>query len=347
MAMDKSAADAFVYAKASGMLARSFVGENARRLFSVHSLPELWSLLFSTSVPPVPEALLARELEKAAQNEFTSEYIKLVSLYSHPAPVLKALIHFYDYDNIKELGAALCMGEKKIPEIVDISPFNFIDYSRWPDISLMTKNSPLAWYNAVPALSDQQKNDYKLDVQYIREVWKAVQKTDSSCRESLMELFGKEFRMENVLWALRVRLYYGMSDEEIKEHLVYAGERRSDRDPLAGEAIKTLSWELDSWDQWRNWKFKSLLNPHEEGAVWTVDPRWISSAWRKYYVETASKLFHRFPFTEAPLVCWFLIKQRELDNIRTASEQIRLNMNSSSAMRLAGVNAGSMEVRNG
>ena len=64
--MDKSAADSYVYAKASGMLAKSYVGDRARELFSFNSLQELWSFLFKAEVPVVPEALLARALEKEA-----------------------------------------------------------------------------------------------------------------------------------------------------------------------------------------------------------------------------------------------------------------------------------------
>ena len=53
MAMDKSSADAYVYVKASGILARSFVGAKARELFSVRSLKELWSLIFKKEVPAI------------------------------------------------------------------------------------------------------------------------------------------------------------------------------------------------------------------------------------------------------------------------------------------------------
>ena len=49
--MDKSAADSYVYAKASGMLAHSYVGIRARELFSFNSLQELWSFLFKKEVP--------------------------------------------------------------------------------------------------------------------------------------------------------------------------------------------------------------------------------------------------------------------------------------------------------
>ena len=61
------------------------------------------------------------------------------------------------------------------------------------------------------------------------------------------------------------------------------------------------------------------------------------------YVEKAYRLFHIYPFTECPLVCWFIVKRNELDNIRTASESLRLNIGSSQAMNLAGLS----EVSNG
>ena len=44
--MDNSAASSFVYAKASGLLSKSFVGDKASKLFSVQSLRELYILLF-------------------------------------------------------------------------------------------------------------------------------------------------------------------------------------------------------------------------------------------------------------------------------------------------------------
>ncbi len=329
MAMGKSATDAYVYAKASGMLSKSFVGERANILFNIHSLQELWSLLFITPVPQIPEALLAQKLEEKAEKVFLSDFIHLVLQYSKPSPILTSLLHFYDYDNIKEFGAALCMGEKKCPRYADITPFNYINYSKWPELSLMTKDSPLSWYDKTPKLSEQQQNDARLDAQYIKEVWQNVKKVNSECREALVSLFQEEFRMENVLWALRLKLYYSMSNEEIKKHLVYESEKMPDNDVLACDAVKILDYELDSYDAWKNWKFNSLLNPHEEGSVWSVDPRWISAKYRKRFVDKAYKLFHTSPFTEAPLICWFLVKQRELDNIRTASEQLRLNINAS------------------
>ena len=44
--MDRTGAACYVYAKASGMLAKSFVGSKAVKLFNVKSLQELWSLFY-------------------------------------------------------------------------------------------------------------------------------------------------------------------------------------------------------------------------------------------------------------------------------------------------------------
>jgi hypothetical protein len=62
--MDKSAAHAFVFAKASGMLSKSFVGNRFLSIFQEKKLQDLWKLLFEDEVPLLPEYLLAQTIEK-------------------------------------------------------------------------------------------------------------------------------------------------------------------------------------------------------------------------------------------------------------------------------------------
>ncbi len=342
MAMDKSAADAYVYSKASGMLAKSFVGSRAVRLFNVHTLQELWGLVFETEVPVIPETLLAKALEAEAQKKFIAEFKSLINNYSSPSDIYATLLHSYEYENLKEIGAALCFREEKMPEIADVSPFNFIHYDKWPKIEEMTAGSALSWYNKVPLVSEQQKNDYRIDSTYIRELWNSCSKIKASCRPVVKDLFFKKICLDNVLWALRLKIYYGMGRDEIVSHLAYSSDERSRKDIFIQDALKVIDWETDNWESWKDWKHVDLLNPHEEGVVWNVDPRWIYNVSRKEYVRKAYRLFHLYPFTECPLVCWFIVKQNELDNIRTASESLRLSVPSEQAME----NAGILEVTN-
>lgn len=343
MAMDKATADAYIYAKASGVLARSYVGKRAALLFESKSLGELWSKISKKEIPAVPEALLAKALEKEALRIFIADYKKLVETYSAPEELLISLLEYYDYENLKDFCAELCMGEKTIPDYTDIKPYNLLDYGAWPNLKKMTAPSKLSWCQKVPELLEQKDNDHALDLQYIQQILSSVKKIKGECRGALENLVTENYRMQNVLWALRLKIYYKMNDEEILGLLAYSDEKKSPNDPLAGEAVKVLSFETDNYSSWKNWKYAELLNPHVEGEVWSIDPRWLTNSFRNHYVKKAYRLFHQFPFSPCPLVCYFILKREELDNIRTASESLRLSIDSREAMMLAGI----QEVKNG
>ena len=343
MAMDTSAADSYVYAKASGMLAKSHVGERARILFSFNTLQELWSHLFKKEVPLVPETLLAQALEQEAFDDFVLQYKKLIENYSKPKEILLSLLHGYDYENLKDIAAALSLGEKKLPQIQKVYPFNIINYDKWPDLKQMTAEGPLAWYDEVPSVKDLHLVNHKIDSQNVIELWNALKKTESSCRKALTDLFAEKLSLDNFVWSIRLRLYYGMEREHIVPLLAYTSEEKSERDVIVQDALKSLDWALDDFDSWKKSRFSKLLNLHEDGVVWSVDPVWISNAYKAVHVEKARRLFHQHPFTSCPMVCWFIIKQNELDNIRTAAESLRLNIDSQQAMKIVGI----AEVNNG
>lgn len=336
MAMDRDAARAYNYAKISGMLSKSYTGNRAAKLFTAQTVKELWSFVFSKEAPAVPEKLLANELEKEAERSFISEYIDLVSNFTHPENLLTLLLHSFEYDNLKQIGAALLFKEEKMPDIVDVAPYNILDYSKWPDISLMTQDTVLSWYNKIPSLKEQQQYDAKLDAQFIKEIWSAANEV-SNGKEDICKILALKFSMENIVWALRLKVYYKMQKEEILSHLTFVNRVHSVHDPIAGAAVEILDWDIADYDQWEKWKYKKLLNPYEETGLWQIDPRWIYNESRKLVVERAQKLFRQNPFSICPIVCWYLIKENELDVIRTAAECIRMGENQEKAMSLAGV----------
>ena len=68
--MEYSGAASYVNAKAAGMLRKAFVGERASALFAVKTLPELWTLVFGTEVPLIPQTMLVEKLEEEAEDRF-------------------------------------------------------------------------------------------------------------------------------------------------------------------------------------------------------------------------------------------------------------------------------------
>lgn len=337
MAMDRDAAEAYVFSKVCGMLTKTFTGKRAEELFKVQSLKELWRLVFNSEAPAIPEKLLAKELEMAASNSFVEQYKKLLSYYSDPDDILISLLHSFDYENLKQIGASLCFNEKELPDIVDITPYNVINYKEWPDIRKMTENSIFSWYDKIPLLKEQQSDDARLDSQFVNEVWTAINRENYSCRDDIRDLFGFRFMMDNVIWAMRLKLYYKMNKEQITEHLTFVQKNHDEKDPVAGEAMKILDWDTDDYESWRKWKYSSFLNPYQENNLWQIDPSWVYNYSKKIYVNKAVHSLHQNPFSPCPLICWYIIKQNELDLIRTASECLRMGENQENAMKTAGV----------
>lgn len=280
--LDKSAASSFIYAKASGLLSKSFVGANADKLFAVQSLRELYTLLFSDEVPQIPEALLSKEIETKAAQVFVNQYKDLLSQYEKAPAILSEILDFYEYE--------------------------------------------------VSGMTSSQK-----DHERIMALWNAVSSLHGSDRQNLEELYKMEISFKNILWVLRLKIYYHFTAEEIFSHLVYCNDERKKDDPLAREALAIINKDVASYDEWKNWKYSQFLNPHEEGVVWEIDPCWIERSLKNYLAKVFKRYFHKDPMSITSLVSWFRIKQYELDCIRTVTEGLRLGVESEKVMEAAGV----------
>ncbi len=338
--MDYAGASAYVYAKASGMLGKAFFGRNAAPLFAVKTLPELWELVFGTSAPLVPEVLLANQIETEAVGRFIRQYTHLIGMYARPSRFLTEMLRRYDVENLKELGASLSLGETKRPRIVDLGKYSALDYRAWPDVKRITRNSPFAWYDHVPAPAERQRLDYRLDLQEFQILWNSVNELPRGVREPLAGFFRTYYSLKNLVWGLRLRVYYSMGREEILDNLFYAGRRPCASDPLCGIVLKVLDKSTDSFSEWQDWQFARFLNPHEDGVIWKLDPQWVEQKIALEGIRRAVQLFHQYPMTDVAPAMFFMLKQQELNCIRTAVESIRLNADVKEAMFAAGVPSG-------
>lgn len=327
--MDRFAADSYVYAKACGIYARSFVGKRTMRLFEAKRLRDLWTILFDDEVPLVPEGLLALYLERRAEERAVKDFITLLSSYDKPDPLSCALVSFYDHNNLKAAVSAVITGETAAPFMIDLGRFSSIDYSKWPDIGAMTKDGPLSWYDRVPEASDQVVWENRLDQEYYRSLWHAFLSLPRKDRSATEMLVREEIILQNIVWAMRLGSYYDKKTEDIEPLLAGHDEEESIRDVLCGPALSVLSRSFDTYSDWNGWSYAWLLNPHDEGFPWELDPRWAQLAADKYLFRTAMSLFHQNPFTAGVLVSFFKIKQLEDQMIRVAAEGLRLGANES------------------
>lgn len=337
--MDNSGAGAYIYAKASGILGKSFIGPKANTLFEQKNLSELWHVIFNTQAPLVPEVMLAQKIEEEAFKRFIKQYTYFISQYSKPHKILIAQLGIYEAENLKEIGAALCAGEEKCPKIVDIGKFATINAKAWPDIALITENSRYNWYNYVPDIHEQQSLEFKIDMQEMKDLWTAIKSTSGEEKLALLDLYKNEYIIKNVVWALRLKIHYQMENEEILEKLIYVTDDHSENDPIAAEAIQILNYPTDEYEVWKKWKYKELINPIMDNSIWKIDPTWIENRNKIKVNKLALRIFHRYPMSVCSLIGWYKIKKFELSCIRTAVESLRLDIPSEQAKQAVGITA--------
>lgn len=335
--MDKSAAEAYIYAKASGILGKSFVNHRASMLFTTGSLSALWTLLFNSPVPQIPEVLLAEKIEKESFKKFVKQYTDFIEQYSSPDQILLDQLAIYEAENLKAVGGALCSGEKKCPHLIDLGKFAKLNFKAYPDIKKITEKSYYSWYNTVPEIHEQQKLEFKIDMQFIRHLWDSIGKTSGETKVQLEKLYLDEYVIKNIVWALRLKINYNMENQEIIKNLIYVTDSPSHKDPIAAPALDVLNKDLENFSEWENWKYAELLNPKDIDGLWKVDPRWIEINNRRKIEREANLLFHQYPMSTVSLISWYKIKNFELSCIRTAVESLRMNIEPSEAMTCVGI----------
>ncbi|MCQ2572697.1 MAG: V-type ATPase subunit [Treponema sp.] len=322
--MDRDGARAFVYAKACGVLGKSFTGEKASRLFEQKSLTDLWNLLFKTTAPLIPEVVLAQKIEEESFNRFISQYVDFIAQFDSPETYLSDQFFIYEVENLKEVIDALCAGEKKIPNLLDLGKYTTLHFDQWPNLEKITAGTEYSWLKELPDIHHQQEVEFKLDIQAVKHLWTSISEIKGEEGEAVKNLFLEELILQNIVWALRLKLNFGMSKEEVIPHLMYVTEKPSSQDPLCSQAIKVLDKDPENYEHWINWNYKDLVNPKTD-VIWRIEPSWIEKKSKVIQNKKASRLFHCYPVTSASLIGWFKLKQFELSCIRMAVEGLRLN----------------------
>ncbi len=335
--MDNSAAKSYIYAKASGLIGKSFTGERTSLLFNVKTLGQLWTLIFNSQPPLLPEVLLARQIEDQAFKNLMSQYVYFLNQFDKRQKILELPLKIFDADNLKTAGAALCAGEKDCPPLNDLGAFSQFNFKAWPDIAKITEGSDYSWYNSVPDIHEQQKNDYRIDIQMVKSFWKELHTLSGDDFTILINLFKTEYTLKNIVWALRLKINYQMSKEEIIQNLIYVSDAPTKEDPIAAPALAILDKETDVWEDWANWRYASLLNPHTAGEIWSLDPSWIEEKGRIKFTKMARLAFHQNPMSLSSIIGWFKVKSFELSCIRTAVESLRLGISNQEAMNTVGI----------
>jgi vacuolar-type H+-ATPase subunit C/Vma6 len=313
-----------VYAKACGILGKSFVSRRIPDLTRPDRLSALDRLVFPGESRELPERELLPDLERRITGRAVSQILSIVSSYARPPEILLRLLRTWEYADLKAALNALVGGETSFPSWTGLGPFGTVRFVAYPDLPAMLKGTEFDFLldkelNLIRG-GDAVKAQTELDRYYYRSLWLALKKLPSRDRTASEQILGEEIALRNCIWALRLRSYYGMSGREVSEHLMDIS------DSLARDARAMLDFSLDTRSAWEGWKRERFLNPEIPGRLWTVDPRCFQNAAGDYLYKLALRAFRRRPFSIDTAFCFIRIKQYEEDLLTSVAEGLGLGM---------------------
>jgi vacuolar-type H+-ATPase subunit C/Vma6 len=343
---------AYVYARACGIIGKSFIGKGLAKLEGLTRLSELDRLIFAAEARNLPEKELLPDFERRVMDRSAAQIVAIVDFFRKPPKLLVLMAREFEYADLKRAIAAAAAGEKTAPAVTGIGRFATVDFAAYPRFDKMLGGTEFEFL--LDDLNDLSGGSialvqHKLDRHYYEALWKSLFKLAPRDRVSIGRILAAELSLRNAAWALRVRSYYGMEADQARDYLIplpssgrYAVVRRKapfakPAPTLADDALASLNLALDNPAEWTRWRWAKFLNRSVPGETWAVDPQFFQNAAARYLYHLTRHSFSRRPFSLDTSACFIKLKLFEEDLLVSLAEGISLGMGSREILGLMGV----------
>jgi vacuolar-type H+-ATPase subunit C/Vma6 len=333
---------AYVYARACGIIGKSFVGKGIARLGGLNRLSELDRLVFAAEARDLPERELLLDFEQRVLNRAATHIISVVDSFHNPPELLILMTRDFEYADLKRAIAAAAAGEQTAPAVTGIGRFATVDFAAYPRFDRMLLNTEFGFLEEdLKDLSGASTAliQNKLDRHYYTALWNSISRLAPSDRSSIEHILADELSLRNASWALRLRVYYGMAAEQVRDYLIqgHAGRHGKAGEPgMMDDALESLNMALDNPADWAHWRWVKFLNQSVPGEPWTADPRVFQNAAARHLYRLAWHSFCHRPLALDTTACFVKLKLFEEDLLVSVAEGINMGMGSRETLDLMG-----------
>ena len=338
---------AFAYAKACGIIGKSFVGKRIAALRKLNTLTEFDRLVFPEVQRELPGQELLADLEIRLLRRTVKHIMAVLDSYLYPPELLVRQLRSCEYADLKACLHHISSG-KPAPALSDIGRFGTVRFEAYPDLAAM-----LAGAEFESLLVEDEKNiikangfnndtefhltslEAKLDLQYYTLLVRSVRRLSAQDRFFAEQILAEEISLRNCIWALRLRGYFNKTPDETEQFLMDLTMKVS----LAAEARQMLCFPLDSRPAWKGWRWEGLLNPGTPGEIWEANPRYFQNAASRYIYRLSLRSLRRMPFSVSSGFCYIKLKQFEEDLLTSTAEGLGLGMTGNDVLNLIEVPA--------
>jgi vacuolar-type H+-ATPase subunit C/Vma6 len=320
----------YILAKIYGMRAKSYIGGKFNEILRIRKIEDLHDLLFPGERGDLSEFALTSDLERKATRAAITSMIKVLELLKDPQPLLSHLLRKYEYQSVKAVVRFLVVSGRE-PSIWDIGNHGTVHLEGSRDFRQSIRKSPYAWVLPLLSTTTTARIENLLDREYYLTLHALVQKLPARDRAGVSRLISLESSLTSVLWALRLRFFFGFEAENARDFLfprIHGVGHRA--------VLRAFDIPAESIEGWRAWKFGWLLEDQLNDDFQAPDPvRAENTATRRLFA-MARALFHQDSFSLTPIVAFFKLKEYEAGLLSTAAEALRFAVPEGDVLLLAG-----------
>ena len=353
---------AFAYARASGIIGKSFIGKRLFALKKVASLKDLERIVFPPDMHrDLPGRELLVDLEQRISQRSMKHMLSVVGAYVKPPELLVRLIRSSEYADLKSCLYHIAAGKKELPAVTDIGRFKTIRFDAYPDLKAMISGTEFDFLLEKDLSSlqlpsfDMAPLEAELDLRYYSRLIRGLYRLSEDDRHLAEIILAEEISLRNCVWALRLRTYFKKKTEETRNYLMDIAMRHnastyglevipgdvhprmaasvaakpSKNTSLSVDAKESLEFPLDDRAAWKSWRWESLLNPQDPGEGWVANPRYFQNAASLYIYHLAMHCHMRMPLSVSTPFCFIKIKQFEENLLTSLAEGLALGMTGS------------------
>jgi V/A-type H+/Na+-transporting ATPase subunit C len=252
---------AAISARVRAMYSSLLSPQDFARLSDSPDLPTLIAQLKNTAYGPYLESLKERDLtpqkvELQIEGRLADSYASVIQMApQHAKPILKQLYRYFEVDNLK----AVLRGITTNPDWDRISEILFPmgSMSVLPAQAMVESGSlgsavellqGTPYYETLSFAMKRYSNEQNLfplevalDLYYWRQLWAEAKKLQGQDREQASRIIGSLMDVNNLMWVIRYKVYYQLSEEEIINYTLPFGYRVRDEDVRSIAAGADLS----------------------------------------------------------------------------------------------------------
>jgi vacuolar-type H+-ATPase subunit C/Vma6 len=306
---------AYLYGRICGAFSTMNLGAKGAGIARDSSLSDIWKLYFDQEIPDKPEAWILTTLERKAIRRSVDKFLALARPVLVSDTFANALSAKYEIEAVKSMLFRLAASEAKPDAILFSSPMTEKALAAWPRMKDMFEGTAYDWIDGA-ALVDLGVAENRLDREYYRNLWRAAATLPKRMVGNIPALILKDIQYQNLIWALRVRRYYGYTAERTMPLLVTI-----DGEDTTSLAKSTFGLDIDNLGTFGSWPEKKLLSSQTTARLDV--PAMELRAQRELFAIQRRSL-HMYPFGYTPLYCYFKMLEAEASLVLGILEGIRL-----------------------